>query len=44
MHYPLNPFLRALRRLDDNELKLALIGGLLYTLAGLLDVLGWRPR
>jgi hypothetical protein len=41
MHYLLKPLLRAMRRLNDSELKLAIIGGLLFALAGLLD-LYWR--
>jgi hypothetical protein len=38
MHYLLKPLLRAMRRLNDSELKLAIIGGLLFALAGLLDL------
>ena len=39
MHYLLKPLLRAMRRLNDSELKLAIIGGFLFALAGLLDLL-----
>ena len=38
MHYLLKPLLRAMRHLNDRELKLAIIGGLLFALAGLLDL------
>jgi hypothetical protein len=37
MHYLLKPMIRAMRRLHDSELRLALIGGLLIAIAGLLD-------
>jgi hypothetical protein len=40
MHYLLKPFWRALRRLNESELKLAFILGFLLFLAGLLDL--WR--
>jgi hypothetical protein len=39
MHYLLKPLLRALRQLNDSELKLAIIGGFLLVIAGLLDLL-----
>jgi Kef-type K+ transport system membrane component KefB len=39
MHYLLKPLLRSMRKMDDNELKLAIIGGFLFALAGLLDLL-----
>jgi Kef-type K+ transport system membrane component KefB len=39
MHYFLKPLVRAMRKLDDSELKLAIIGGVLFSLAGLLDLL-----
>jgi Kef-type K+ transport system membrane component KefB len=41
MHYFLKPLLRVLRRMNDSELKLTIILGLLLVLAGLLD-LYWR--
>jgi hypothetical protein len=41
MHYLLKPMIRALRKMDDSELKLAIIGGALFSLAGLLDLLAW---
>ena len=39
MHYFLKPLIRAMRRLNDSELKLAIIGGFLFSLAGCLDLL-----
>jgi hypothetical protein len=39
MHYFLKPLLQALRHLNDSELKLAIIGGFLFALASLLDLL-----
>jgi hypothetical protein len=39
MHYFLKPMIRALRKMNDSELKLAIIGGVLFSLAGLLDLL-----
>jgi hypothetical protein len=39
MHYFLKPLIRALHHLNDSELKLAIIGGFLFALAGLLDLL-----
>jgi Kef-type K+ transport system membrane component KefB len=41
MHYFLKPLLRAMRKMDDSELKLAIIGGMLFSIGGLLDLLGW---
>ena len=38
-HYFLKPFIRALHHLNDRELKLSIILGLLLFLAGLLDLL-----
>jgi Kef-type K+ transport system membrane component KefB len=40
MHYLLKPLIRALRHMNDRELKLAIIIGFLLALAGLLDL--WR--
>ena len=39
MYYLLKPLLRALRRMNDRELKLSIILGLVLFLAGLLDLL-----
>jgi hypothetical protein len=39
MRYLLNPLLQAMEKLNDSELKLAIIGGFLFFLAGLLDLL-----
>jgi hypothetical protein len=39
MHYFLKPLIRAMRRLNDRELKLSIILGFLLALAGLLDLL-----
>jgi Kef-type K+ transport system membrane component KefB len=39
MHYLLKPFFRALRQLDESELKLAFILGFLLFVAGLADLL-----
>jgi hypothetical protein len=39
MHYFLKPLVRAMRKMDDSELTLAIIGGVLFALAGLLDLL-----
>jgi Kef-type K+ transport system membrane component KefB len=39
MHYLIKPLFRAMRKMNDSELKLAIIGGLLFALAGLLDLL-----
>jgi uncharacterized membrane protein HdeD (DUF308 family) len=36
MHYLLKPLLRAMRRMNDRELKLSIILGLVLALAGLL--------
>jgi hypothetical protein len=41
MHYFLKPLVRTMRRLNDSELRLAIIGSVLFALAGLLD-LYWR--
>jgi hypothetical protein len=41
MYYLLKPFSRALRTLNESELKLAFILGFLLFVAGLLD-LYWR--
>jgi hypothetical protein len=38
MHYLLKPFFRALRTLNESELKLTFILGLLLFLAGVLDL------
>ena len=38
MHCLLKPLVRALRTMPDSELKLAIIGGFLFALAGLLDL------
>jgi hypothetical protein len=39
MHYLLKPLVRAMRTMPDSELKLAIIGGFLFFLAALLDLL-----
>jgi hypothetical protein len=39
MHYLLKPFFRALRQLNESELKLAFILGFLLFVAGVLDLL-----
>jgi hypothetical protein len=39
MHYLLKPLVRALRHMNDSELKLAIIAGFLFFVAGLLDLL-----
>jgi hypothetical protein len=39
MHYLLKPILRAMRKMHDSELKLAIIAGFLFFVAGLLDLL-----
>jgi Kef-type K+ transport system membrane component KefB len=38
MHYFLKPLLRAMRRMNDSELKLTIILGFVLALAGLLDL------
>ena len=43
MHYFLKPLVRALRKKNDSEFQLAIIGGVLFTLAGLLDLLRVLP-
>jgi Kef-type K+ transport system membrane component KefB len=39
MHYLLKPLWRALRHMNDRELKLSIIIGFLLFIAGLLDLL-----
>ena len=39
MHYFLKPIVRAMRHMNDRELLLSIILGLLLFLAGLLDLL-----
>jgi hypothetical protein len=39
MHYLLKPLVRLMRTMHDSELKLAIIGGFLFFIAGLLDLL-----
>jgi Kef-type K+ transport system membrane component KefB len=39
MHYILKPLFRALRKMNDRELKLSIIIGFLLFLAGLLELL-----
>ena len=38
MHYLLKPLIRALRKMNDSELKLTIILGFLLFVAGLLDL------
>jgi Kef-type K+ transport system membrane component KefB len=40
MHYFLKPLLRAMRRMNDRELKLSIILGFLLVFAGLVELLG----
>jgi hypothetical protein len=42
MHYFLKPLLRAMRHMNDRELKLSIILGFLLFLAGPLDLLARR--
>ena len=44
MHYFLKPLLRALHHMNDRELKLSIIGGMLFFLAGLFDLLRLGPH
>jgi Kef-type K+ transport system membrane component KefB len=44
MHYLLKPLIRTLHKMNDSELKLAIIGGMLFSLAGLLDLLRLLER
>jgi hypothetical protein len=39
MHYFLKPLIRALRRMNDRELKLSIIIGFLLFIVGVLDML-----
>jgi hypothetical protein len=41
MHYLLKPLLRAMYHMNDRELKLSIIIGLLLFLAGLAELLGF---
>jgi hypothetical protein len=39
MHYPLKPLVRAMRHMNDRELKLSIILGFLLFFAGMVELL-----
>jgi Kef-type K+ transport system membrane component KefB len=41
MHYLLKPLLRAMRHMNDRELKLSIILGFLLVVTGLAELLGF---